>query len=66
MIILTWDKIDPKCIGLALIDKVIEHNVKKPNHENVMFESQLKVKISPLSFSFGSEISPLSHFTFYP
>ena len=67
IIIHTWDKIDPKYIGLALIDEVIEHNFGKHNYENVMFGPQLKVKIDTLSFFiFGpkSIIYLLLHFVF--
>lgn len=50
----SWDKIDPKGIGVALVDEGIEQNSEKPNNGNVLFGPQLKVKIPPLS-----------HFAFY-
>lgn len=55
----SWDKIDSKGIGLALVDALkdegIEQNSEKHNNGNVLFGTQLKVKIPPLS-----------PFTFYP
>lgn len=49
----SWNKIDSRGIGLALVDELKdegdEENSDKPSNGNVLFGTQLRVKIPPLS-----------------
>ncbi|KAK4281183.1 hypothetical protein QN277_012706 [Acacia crassicarpa] len=49
----SWNKIDSRGIGLALVDALKdggdEENSDKPSNGNVLFGTQLRVKIPPLS-----------------
>ncbi|XP_028762148.1 FCS-Like Zinc finger 8-like [Neltuma alba] len=54
----SWNKIDSRGIGLALVDALkdegAEENSDKPSNGNVLFGTQLRVKIPPLSpFTFS-------------
>ncbi|XP_030948473.1 FCS-Like Zinc finger 8-like [Quercus robur] len=55
----SWDKMDSKGIGLALIDTLndgsIEENCSKPSNGKVLFGTKLRVQIPPLP---ASTVSP--------
>ncbi|GFZ04721.1 hypothetical protein Acr_17g0002930 [Actinidia rufa] len=60
----SWEKSDPKGIGLVLIESLnddkTDTKIPKPNTRRVLFGSKLNIQIPPLSSSFSPSESPKS------